>query len=180
MAVRLKVYQASFGFRESVVAAASQKAALDAWGARQNLFAEGLARVSEEPRAAKAALANPGIPLSRPVGSAGAFTLDSQELPKVRAAPKRKAKGGARAAPTAKPAERPKPAPDRAPLEKAEAALRELQARRRAVEDDFRARFRSLERECAAAFEDADAKVAAAEDKVGRARRAYRNAGGGG
>ena len=178
MAARLKIYQASFGFHESVVAAANQKAALDAWGARQNLFAEGLAYVTDDPGAAKAALAHPGVPLSRPIGSASPFALDSRELPKVPAAPKRKSTGGPRAASTTKPARSRKRAPDRGPLDAAEDALGDVQAHVRAVEDDFHTRLRGLERERAAALEDANAKVAAARKEVERARRAYRDAGG--
>ncbi|HEX4742669.1 MAG TPA: cell envelope biogenesis protein TolA [Caulobacteraceae bacterium] len=178
MAARLKVYQASFGFHESVVAAANQKAALDAWGARQNLFAEGLACVTDDPGAAKAALAHPGVPFSRPIGSASPFALDSSELPKIPAAAKRKSTGGPRAASRAKPARPQKPAPDRGPLDAAEDALGDFQARARAVEDDFHTRLRRLERERAAALEDADAQVAAARKEVERARRAYRDAGG--
>jgi hypothetical protein len=178
MAARLKVYQASFGFHETVVAAANQRAALDAWGARQNLFAEGLARVTDDPGAAKAALAHPGVPLSRPIGSASPFALESRELPKVPAAPKRKSTGGPRAASTAKRARPQKPAPDRGPLDAAEDALGDLQARARALEDDFHTRLRRLERERAAALEDADTQVAAARKEVERARRAYRDAGG--
>jgi hypothetical protein len=179
MAARLKVYQASFGFRESVVAAANQKAALEAWGARQNLFGEGLAHVSDDDGATRAALAHPGVPLSRAIGSAGAFALDSRELPKVPARSKPNAKRRTRSAPTAKLAEPPKPAPDRGPLDATESALRKLQASHRALEDDFHARLRRLEQERTAALEAVDAKLAASRKEVERARQAYRNAGGG-
>lgn len=43
---RLKVFRAQMGFFDSVIAAPSQKAALEAWGARQDLFHEGFAAVS--------------------------------------------------------------------------------------------------------------------------------------
>jgi hypothetical protein len=46
---KLKVFQAQFGFHDSVVAAPSQTAALRAWGTRQNLFGEGQARLTEDP-----------------------------------------------------------------------------------------------------------------------------------
>ena len=38
---RLKVFQAQFGFYDTVVAASSQAAALRAWGIHQTLFANG-------------------------------------------------------------------------------------------------------------------------------------------
>lgn len=178
MAARLKVYQASFGFRDSVVAAPNQKAALQAWGARQNLFAEGLARVVDDPEASKAALAHPGVPLSRPVGSAGAFALESNELPKVPSAPGSQTKGSAPAPSKAARAAPPKPVADRTPLDAAEAALRQIEDRRRAVEDDFHARLQKLEQARAAALGDVEARAAAAREKVESARRAYRDAGG--
>lgn len=67
--VRLKVYAAQFGFHDSVVAAHSQAVALVAWGTRQNLFAEGRAKVTHDPDALAAALAHPEVPLRRAVGS---------------------------------------------------------------------------------------------------------------
>ena len=65
---RLKVYRAQMGFAEAIVAAPSQKAALQAWGARQNLFAEGLATVAEDAEEVGAATAKPGVVLQRPGG----------------------------------------------------------------------------------------------------------------
>lgn len=168
---RLKVYQASFGFRESVVAAPNQKAALEAWGARQNLFAEALARVSDDPRAIKAALDHPGVPLNRPVGSTGAFTLDTSELPEIPVASNRKAKATASGGHKTTPA-------DRGALVAAEAALHEARARRRAADDDFHVRLRELEQKRAEAREEADAEVAAAVKAVEHARRDYLKAGG--
>ena len=38
---KLKVFQAQFGFYDTIVAAPSQAAALRAWGVNQNLFASG-------------------------------------------------------------------------------------------------------------------------------------------
>ena len=66
---RRKVYRTRRGFAEAVVAAPNQKAALDAWGARQNLFIEGLADVAEDVGAVGAAIAKSGVVLQRPVGS---------------------------------------------------------------------------------------------------------------
>ena len=39
---KLKVYCTPVGFHDAYVAAPSQKAALQAWGAKTNLFAQGL------------------------------------------------------------------------------------------------------------------------------------------
>ena len=73
---RLKVYRALMGFSEAAVAAANQTEALAAWGTHQNLFAEKMAAVTNDPAAAKAALAKPGLVLQRAVGSSGAFNTN--------------------------------------------------------------------------------------------------------
>jgi hypothetical protein len=126
---KLKVFAAPQGFYETVVAVPSQKAALEAWGTRQNLFAEGMAKVETDPAAVKAALANPGQVLSRPAGATGEFKPSDQSAPLK--APKVKARPGARAKPPAaakpakaKPPPRPEPEVDRAMLRAAEAALK--------------------------------------------------------
>jgi len=77
-----KVYQAHLGFYDTVVAAPSQASALAAWGSRQNLFREGLARVSDDPDAIRAALAQPGVVLRRPAGSNVPYSLNPP-LPKL-------------------------------------------------------------------------------------------------
>ena len=64
---KLKVFQAQFGFFDSVVAAPSQAAALQAWGIHQNLFASGEAKVIEDEAAVAAALAHPETPLRRAI-----------------------------------------------------------------------------------------------------------------
>jgi hypothetical protein len=77
----LKVFQAQFGFYDSVVAASSQAAALRAWGTHQNLFADGQARVTMDEAAVKAALSHPETPLRRAVGSNDGFELEPANLP---------------------------------------------------------------------------------------------------
>jgi hypothetical protein len=162
---RLKVYRAQLGFFETVVAAPSQAAALRAWGVHQDLFAEGRAAVTTDPAATKAALADPGAPLRRPVGADAAFSRDPGGVPAVPEGAR-----GARRRPAAK--------PDRTALAKAEARLeqlraaradelRGLEARQAALDDDRKA--------AQAAFERAERDAKAALEA---ARRAYRKAGG--
>lgn len=57
---KLKVFRTPIGFHDAIVAAPSQKAALEAWGADSNLFAQGVAERVEEPELQQAALAQPG------------------------------------------------------------------------------------------------------------------------
>jgi hypothetical protein len=66
---RLKVFKAHLGFYDSIVAVPSRKAALEAWGTRQDLFREGIASEADDSSAAKSALAAPGVVLTRPAGS---------------------------------------------------------------------------------------------------------------
>src|SRR5262245_32828332 len=70
---KLKTYQTSLGFYDLVVAAPSMKAALEAWGSRNNLFHQGFAKEAEDSKVIAEAMAKPGIVLRRPVGSDTAF-----------------------------------------------------------------------------------------------------------
>lgn len=56
----LKVFRTSAGFEDAYIAASSQKAALEAWGAKPNLFAQGAAEQITDPDLVKTALAHPG------------------------------------------------------------------------------------------------------------------------
>lgn len=114
---RLKVFCATSGFHESVVAAPSRPAALKAWGARTDLFSMGVARQVTDPKIVKQALARPGQVIR--LGRSGEIqTTEGKE----RTAKKK---------PKAKP-------PSRAKLTSAEKRLKELDAKqaaeRRAIE----------------------------------------------
>ena len=125
---RLKVYRTAAGFEDALVAAPSQKAALQAWGVRTDLFASGEAEVVDDSALTAEALARPGEVVRRPRGDVGAF---------LAAALKPTAGDGANRA-TAK----PKP-PDRSRLDAAEGALAQAEtdfaARRQALEEERRA-----------------------------------------
>ncbi len=82
---RLKVFITQSGFYDLAVAVPSQAAALGAWGIRQNLFAEGMAKVAVDKAVVAAALAKPGVVLKRPLGTTGAYAEEAP-LPKVKAA----------------------------------------------------------------------------------------------
>jgi hypothetical protein len=95
MPKKLKTYQTSLGFYDQAVAAPSMKAALEAWGAKSNLFHQGIATETDDPDIVAATMASPGVVLRRPVGSNGPFTEHS-ELPTDLA------EGGAKAKPKSK------------------------------------------------------------------------------
>ncbi len=168
---RLKVFQAQFGFYDTVVAAPSQAAALRAWGTHQNLFASGEAKLATDEAAIAAATAHPETPLRRAVGSNAAFALEPTGLPDVPATPKT---ASAKRASKIKPSP-PRPPPDRARLDAAERALRDLDEGRKREEADFRRRQDELDARREAA-QDAylDARKAATA-KVVDARKAYRD-----
>ena len=151
---RLKVFCASSGFHDAIVAAPSRPAALKAWGARTDLFSMGVAKEISDPAIEKKALARPGEVIRLRRGS------DRDEAP----APKRKAK--------------PAPArpPSRAKLVAAEKLLAE-------VEEQQAKEIKAVERELAALETKRDkmAKKHAkarrdAEARVEEVREAYQAA----
>jgi hypothetical protein len=164
---RLKVFQAQFGFHDSVVAAPSQAAALRAWGTRQNLFAEGQAHITDEPQAVEAARAHPEVPLRRAIGSDQPFTLAPTSRPAIPDAPKRAGRAVARKRP-----------PDRAKLSAAEASLQRIDEAHKREAAELRRRQARLEEEIAQGQAAYAAKRKAATAAVVRARQAYRKAGG--
>jgi colicin import membrane protein len=102
MARKLKTFTTSAGFFDLAVAAPSMKAALEAWGSKNNLFQHGFAKVSEDPKIVAATMAHPGVVLRRPVGSNGAFS-EHAELPTDLPV------GKAKHAPAKRSAKRPEP-----------------------------------------------------------------------
>ncbi|HZZ70375.1 MAG TPA: hypothetical protein VFE18_19565 [Phenylobacterium sp.] len=160
---RLKVFQAQFGFHDTVLAVSSQAEALRVWGTRQNLFAEGLAKLAEDRAAIEAALAHPGTPLRRPVGSNEAFELEPGGLPKPAESTALKTR--------AKPA-------DRSSLTAAERALEALEDKRKRQAADLRRRRDELAAQADEAGKAYTAEREAATAKITAARAAYRKAGG--
>ncbi len=139
MAPRLKVFATRIGFHDLVVAAPSQKAALAAWDVRENLFAQGAADITQDLKAEAAALASPGMVLSRAIGDSGDFHRDAK-TPDTAPAVTKKAGRAKAVAPTKPQQDKPKPAkpkPDRAALSAAERALAELDDETRRLAQAF-------------------------------------------
>jgi hypothetical protein len=161
---RLKVFRASLGFYDTIVAVPSQAAALRAWGTYQNLFKDGLARPAEDRQAEELALAQPGVVLRRALGTNDPFSLDPG-TPKIPDLPRGRKRT-------------PKKDADRTALDRAEADLAMLEGERRAEQDAFDARRRELEAEeakASARFQKANGR---ARERVERERKAYVAAGG--
>ncbi len=172
---KLKVFQAQFGFYDTVVAASSQAAALRAWGIHQNLFASGDAKVATDEAAVAAALGHPDTPLRRATGSTDPFQLEPANLPNVPDAPERTA---SRQTSKSSPAPPPPPAADRTALDAAEAALRQIEDARKREEADLRRRQDELDEARSAAQHAYVEAHRAAKAAVVEARKAYRSAGG--
>ena len=96
MARQLKVFRTHIGFDDLIVASASRKAALEAWGASAHLFTQGFAAETNEPALVKAALARPGMVLRRQFGSQGEFRAERPALRLVEAPAKAEPKAPAK------------------------------------------------------------------------------------
>ncbi len=162
----LRTYTAEIdGLNQWIVAAPNQKAALEAFGVNQNLFAQGLADLTKDAELVEAAAAQPGVPLKRPK-TGGQFT----------AGPADSDWSGALA--EASKGVKPRKAPSRARLDKARAALdaaRESCARRIVdLEAAVAAARKALAAEQARAYQ----LLAKAEAAVEAAEEDWRKAGG--
>ncbi|MGY4236346.1 colicin import membrane protein [Bradyrhizobium sp. USDA 4449] len=110
---KLKTYRTSLGFYDQAVAAPSMKAALDAWGAKSNLFHQGIAKETDDPDIVAATMAAPGVVLRRAVGSDGPFSehaalptdlAGDEDKPKSRYKVKSKSKSKSKKRPIKSPA----------------------------------------------------------------------------
>ena len=164
---KLKVFRTPIGFHDAYVAVASQKAALEAWGAEGNLFAQGIAEQVTDPELMEEPLASPGKVIKRVRGSAEEHVaaLDRTERkpkPKAEKAPKPKAK--------------PKPRPGRDELDAAEHALEKAEKTQRKRLAELDEKVRELERK----RRDLQRKHEAERDELAgkrdRARAAYERA----
>ncbi len=184
---RLKVFRTQIGFHELAVATASKAAALRAFGARQDLFALGLAAETDEADVVAAATAQPDVVLKRPVGSDLKFGTEAVRPRIADIDP-----GGVDPPEEeAKQAKAP-PRPDRAKLTAAEQrseALAEEQRQATAKAEEAMERLRAEERRIRAAIATAVAdgqalekewrrRQESAEEAVERELEAFRLAGG--
>jgi hypothetical protein len=177
---KLKVFRTPIGFHDAYVAAPSQKAALEAWGADGNLFAQGIAEEvrDENPgscpglrQAIEDALARPGEVIKRLRGSQEEHVAELAKAETKRGrsptpAPPLKERGKVKS----------KPKPSRDELDAAEEALERAGKKQRKALAKFDEQIRQLERERRdlqrKQERDSDRLVQAVE----RARTAYQNA----
>ena len=168
---KLKVFRTPIGFHDAYVAAPSMKAALAAWGAESNLFAQGIAEAVTDPRLIKEPLANPGEVIRLARGSAG------EHLKAVETAAKKASGSRTKSGMTREKAAKP----DRAGLDSAEERLTELDRAHRAelraidrAEAELDRRRRQAERRHAADREEAVARRDKAKRAYDKAMKAWR------
>jgi hypothetical protein len=70
---KLKVFRTTIGFYDAIVAAPSMKAAIEAWGARPNIFAQGFAKEIHDAKLVKMASEKPRVVFRKLVGKRGEF-----------------------------------------------------------------------------------------------------------
>src|SRR3569833_3579814 len=143
---KLKVFRTPIGFHDAYVAAPSRKAALAAWGSERDLFARGAAEQVDDPELMKEPLAHPGQVIRRSRGSAAEQIAALGKTVSGRARKADEARQAPRRAKASKPA-KPQPRPDRAPLERAQAAIAEAEARQRNDLAELEKREAALEKE---------------------------------
>jgi hypothetical protein len=166
---RLKVFHAHLGFFDTVVAAPSQKAALEAWGSRQNLFHDGTASAATDEDAIKAALAKPGVVLKRLSGSYDPFA-EQPALPKISGKRRHQPAKKTQPAPA-----KPERQPDRSKLDAAKNALARLKEEREGMEAEFERRARALREENQAHERDFDWREADLRRDVEREQKALKS-----
>jgi hypothetical protein len=161
---KLKTYTAEIdGLHDWIVAAPNQQAALDAFGVNQNLFAQGEAGITDEPDLAKAAGAQPGVPLRRMKGGKGAWEPAAGAADWTSALDASIAKG-----PKTKP-------PSRRALDEAEAALKDFEAERQGEIADLEAQLAALTKrldQAKSAFGQRRGELQAAVDRAEEAFKA--------
>lgn len=163
---RLKVFRTPIGFHDAYVAAPSRKAALAAWGSDANLFARGAAEEVTDEALTKAPLAEPGVVIKRPRGTAADHLAASTPPPSRRRTSPRKASPPAKAPPR----------PNRAALTAAEEALDKHDRALDREVDRLEAERAELARQIAAARKAATSERRRLEGERDKARHAYEQA----
>lgn len=170
MARKLKVFRTAIGFHDAYVAAPSQKAALEAWGANNNLFAIGSAEVVTDATLTKEPLASPSKVIKLVRGSLEQHLSAAADTNRKAPAARKR-----RTTPAAK-APRPKPRPSRDKLDEAEAALAELRDDAETEMKAFDRREQDLRTERQAAEARQAKAIAQSEREIARVRSQYEKA----
>ena len=143
---KLKVFRTPIGFHDALVAAPSRKAALEAWGADSNIFAQGIAEEVSDPKLMEEPLANPGKVIRRVRGSTDEhFAELERSAPKRKKAARTEVEEGGNVV-ELKPRPRPKPKPSREEVDAADEALEKADRKNRRKLGEIDEKIRLLER----------------------------------
>jgi flagellar motility protein MotE (MotC chaperone) len=137
---KLKVFSTPIGFHDALVAAPSQKAALEAWGSDTNLFSQGSAHVVTDPKLMKVPLEHPGqvVKVLRGSEAEQLAALDSQEP---------RPSGKSRKAEVLPKTSRTRtPKPSRTAISRAESTLEKLETEQARERDKVDEQAKALER----------------------------------
>ncbi len=168
---KLKVFRTPIGFHDAYVAAPSQKAALEAWGAGSNLFAQGVAEELTYAKLTKAPLARPGEVVR---------VLRGSEAEQIRALGKAKKAKGDRPSPGPAPKGEGRkaraPRPSSAAVDRAEQAIARAEERHRAALDKLRDEALALDRKRRELEGEQRGELAKLRRTADEARARYREA----
>lgn len=167
--LKLKLFRTPIGFHDAFVAAPSRKAALEAWGADSNLFAQGIAEEVEDPAMLEEASARPGEVIRRLRGTA------EEQVAALAAEPRRGTRRPTPAPPLKGRGKKP-PKPDRDALDAAEAALAKADKRQRQALRRIEEQAERIERERRDLLRKHEAERDALAQGLSRARAAYERA----
>jgi hypothetical protein len=179
---KLKVFRTSIGFHDAYVAAASQKAALAAWGAEADLFARGMAERVTDPKLAAEPLEKPGQVIRRPRGTAAEHIA---ALPREPRAPAEATSGktvsmsghlDTLSKPSPSPPSKRRPRPSRAKLDTLENEMDALEACQRRELREVAAEEARLERRKAAIGRSHEHERSALQRKLDRAKSNHQRA----
>ena len=167
MARKLKVFSAEMGFVRAVVAAPSRKAALEAWGVRDDLFARGTAKEEADPTLVEQALAEPGEVVRAPIASGAEIVSAAESTKAGRTKPSPAPSPAAKARPPSK------PPPPRKQLDKAKAALTAAETEQRDALKDIETEQADLDRKRKALETRLSKQLRTLTDERDRAQKAY-------
>lgn len=166
----LKVFRTPIGFHDAYIAAPSQKAALEAWGADSNLFARGVAERVSDPDLTKEPLSRPGIVIRRARGT----TADHiAALPRDPPSAKTDRAVREKPEPPSKRPAKPRPRPSRNALDAAEQALADAELRHRDAREALRLERARLDREQRALDRSQTDETNTLERRIANARSRY-------
>src|SRR5687767_3153146 len=170
---QLKVFRMPVGFHDAYIAAPSQKAAIEAWGSSNDVFARGEAERVTDPDLMAEPLAKPGVVIKKLRGTA---EEQLAALPPNKARKRKPSEEKKKAPAKAAPRSKPKPRPSRTTLDKAEQAIESAKAKHRAKMEQIREKEAALTRERAKLERAQASELARLDERRDRAAESYEDA----